>query len=136
MPHETTELYSLLFRQFAECLQAVTSLTESLKELHEEVRDQSNTLTEIRTKIPFIEEKAQDLQHIIRGEGGQSLLRTAAILERRIETLEDWLKTFREETKTRRQEKLSKTTLVITVLTSTLTAFIVWLLQHFLKKGS
>lgn len=126
MPPTSEEVNQLIYKQFVECLQAIISLTDSLRELHEEVRLHSTNLVELRLEFSSLQDKFRDSGHVER-----SVIR----LEERLSSLELTLSRQREDSRTSHQLTFSWVSVAITTVVVILTSFGVWFLQTVTKKG-
>ena len=113
----------LLYRQFAETLQAITALSKGLEEVHLEMRTYAKTLTEVHTRLAPIEERMTALIRLTQGEGtGDSLYKDSILHDTRIKVLEDWKITMGEAVRHNKTNALTKITIIVSIVIGVITA--------------
>lgn len=112
----STEYQVALTRQFAESLQAISSLTQSVQDLHTEVRQHSEHLTSLRTEMLSLQDRLSGLLKVVQGDGLQNSLTSAVVeIQTKLTVIEQWQRDFRDD---KREGKTTNTTVIVLIVTA------------------
>jgi hypothetical protein len=126
-------------QQFTNSIQAIVSLTESLKSLKIEVQRHAELLSDLDIDLNIIKSGVGDLKDIVVGQGmSDSLFKSIVELKTNFHNLtksvEEIQEEMQEENRTKKSSKLVWIITIVTVLSGLATAFISGVLPEILKK--
>lgn len=130
----SAEYQAALTKQFSDSLQATAALTQSVKNLHEEVRQHSELLILLKSEIISSQARLTELARLVQGEGFQDSISSTLIeLRTKVVAIEKWKDEYREDSRSGKQTNVTVIVLIVSAVSTLVATGLAILVPMLLK---